>query len=401
MPRNGMVKTNMENAEEMRKYRIKLIRDAVAWKKPDRIANVSMFQAWQILDAGCKLSEAMSDYGVLEKITREHIEKYNWDLMVNDGSRNPFLLYEALGAETYNINDAEESINHDDIFYCSQDELEEMAGDFWKFIWDKGMGRKYSFWDPHNIDVDVIQNAIAKAGDHAAYQMRMSKIFAEEYGIPAFCAPYFSPQPVIENIFWNIRGIKGMSIDMRRNTAGFDALIDSLNEKFFDPAFKAFENLPDGTFADACFESGTTFLCQNTLNMKQWEKYYWPYVKKTLDTCVRKNYTYSIFPEGQVLRFADYFNDYPKGLLNFMLENDDVFEFRKTMPNCAIMGGMDTLLLDSGTAGECVDLAKKLIDELGTEGGYIMTQTKLGTFRNDGNPVNVKAVCDFVRDYRF
>ena len=44
--------------------------------------------------------------------------------------------------------------------------------------------------------------------------------------------------------------------------------------------------------------------------------------------------------------------------------------------------------------------AKRLCCELGGEGGYMMTQTKIGTFRADGKRENVQAVCDFVRDFR-
>ena len=90
-----------KQAKALQEKRIKIFRDSCAFKKPERIGIVSMFQSWQILDAGYKLSEAMTNYDLLEKIVREHVEKYNWDLMVNDGTRNPFLLYQALGSTAY------------------------------------------------------------------------------------------------------------------------------------------------------------------------------------------------------------------------------------------------------------------------------------------------------------
>ena len=389
-----------QEIQQLRQYRTQIIRDAVAWKKPDRIGLVSMFQAWQILDAGYKLSDAMNDLGLLEKITREHIEKYNWDLVINDGTRNPFKLYEALGAKTYAINDELESINHDDFAYCEADEIKELSKDYYAFIWDKAMTKSFDFWDKNEIDLERIQKAADAKQMYMNYSFRMMNVFTEEYGLASFMAPYFAPQPVIENIYWNIRGIKGMSIDMRRDPKAFDDMVDALNALFYYPSLEVFRSLPAGPFTQACFESGTTFLCQNTLNRKQWDKYYWPYVKKVLDICVEKNYSYSIFSEGEVLRFRDNFTEYEKGVLNFMLEKDDVFEFRKQIPNACIMGGMDNYLLNSGTKQQCVDAAKRLIDELGSEGGYVMTQTKIGTFRNDGKAENIKAVNDFVLDYR-
>ena len=47
-----------------------------------------------------------------------------------------------------------------------------------------------------------------------------------------------------------------------------------------------------------------------------------------------------------------------------------------------------------------LDLAKKLCEDLGGDGGYLMTQTKIGTFRADGKRENVLAVSEFVQNYR-
>ncbi len=385
--------------KETAMYRTKLFRDAVAWKKPDRIPNVSMFQLWQVLDAGYKLSEAMSDYTIMEKVTREHQEKYNFDMLVNTGVRNPFLVYKALGSDSYIINDENESINHTDVYYCTHDELGELAADYWKFIWEKAMPQKFPFWGGE-FDLDVLQNAIDKRTEYFNFAMHINKVLADEYGMPAFCAPKPVPAVAIETVFSYIRGIKGMSIDMRKEPRKLEALIETLNEQFYYPAMEKLKTMPAGQDPNTCFDMGTTFLCQNMMSVAQWDKFYWPYLKPILDLINEKGWTYSIFPEGAVMRFVDYFKDYPKGMLSFMLENDDCFEFRKNLPNAAIMGGMSNLLLGSGSKQECIDLAKRLIDELGTEGGYMMTQTKIGTFRSDANPENLKAVCDFVLNYR-
>ena len=80
-------------------------------------------------------------------------------------------------------------------------------------------------------------------------------------------------------------------------------------------------------------------------------------------------------------------------------EQDDVFELRKELPNVAILGGMPVSLLGTGTKEQCLDRVKWLFEELGKEGGFMLTQDKMVSFRNDANPENVKAVCKFVREY--
>jgi hypothetical protein len=100
-----------------------------------------------------------------------------------------------------------------------------------------------------------------------------------------------------------------------------------------------------------------------------------------------------------MLRFAEFFQDIPKGRILYQLEQDDIFEVRKRLPNLAIVGGMPTELLGRGTKQECVDYAKKLIDTLGD--GFVLSQNKMMSFRKDAVRENVLAVNEFVRSYRY
>ena len=107
-----------------------------------------------------------------------------------------------------------------------------------------------------------------------------------------------------------------------------------------------------------------------------------------------------VFTEGSILRYADYFKDYPRGVLSFHLEQDDPFEFREKLPNIAIIGGMTTDMLSKGSKEDCVAYARELIDGLGKDGGYIFSENKMLSFRGDAKAENLSAVCRFVRDYR-
>ena len=149
-----------------------------------------------------------------------------------------------------------------------------------------------------------------------------------------------------------------------------------------------------------CFDASLMMLAHNILNPKQFERFYWPSLKKLLDAYAGKGMSVRIFTEGSILRYADYFKDYPKGILSFHLEQDDPFEFREKLPNVAIIGGMTTDLLSKGSVTDCLAYAKRLCDELGSEGGYIFSENKMLSFRGDAKAENLAAVCRFVRDYR-
>ena len=102
-----------------------------------------------------------------------------------------------------------------------------------------------------------------------------------------------------------------------------------------------------------------------------------------------------IYIEDAIARFADYFSDVPKGSAIMHLEMDDIFEMRKLLPGMPLAGGMTTDLLGRGTPQECVEWAKVLCNELGS--GFIMSQNKMLSFRNDCRRENLLAVNDFVR----
>ena len=106
-----------------------------------------------------------------------------------------------------------------------------------------------------------------------------------------------------------------------------------------------------------------------------------------------------IFSENTMLQFYEYFQDVPKGHLIIHVELDDIFEARKKLPNICFAGGMPADLLGYADEQTCIDYAKKLIDEIGRDGGYIFSQNKMMSFRNDCKRENLLAVTNFVHNY--
>ncbi|MCJ7836614.1 hypothetical protein MUB23_14590 [Cuneatibacter sp. NSJ-177] len=387
--------------QEQKQYRTKLIRDAsMMQKKPDRVPHVSFFVTWKILDAGYKLSEAMNDYAIMEKVVRRHQEEYGFDAIFEYGGRNAIRIPAALGGTTYSINDEAGTVNYKDKAICEHDELEELAADPQNFFYEKGMARKYPCWADGTVTAEDVQRAIDEQSKFIQYHINITRIMNEEYGMPNFTAPNGFAYAGLDFLFNTIRGIKGLSIDMRRDPAKVEEAIAALNELYFTPGLNVLKNAPEGPNMDYCFDYDITLLCHTILNQKQFERFLWPDLKAVLDVLAEKKKTLRLFMEGSSKRFWEYLKDYPKGMITMHPEQDDVFDVRKELPNCAILGGMPVSLLGNGTRQQCLDRTKLLCDELGKDGGFILCQDKMVSFRNDANPENVHAVCEFVREYR-
>lgn len=386
--------------EELRLYRAKLFRDASSLeRKPEKIPHMSFFVTWKILDAGYKLSEAMNDYDIMEKVVRRHQEKYGFDCILEMGARNAIRIPMALGNCSYYVNDEAGTVNYVDKSICEHDELRELAAGVKKFFWEKGMARKYDKWANGTVTLEDMQKVVDEQTAFMQYMGRISQIMQNEYALPPYAAPRGYGYIGLDFMFNTVRGIRGLSIDMRKDKGALQEACAALNEIYYKPGIDALRAAPVGPAMHAAFDYDLTLLCHTILNNKQFAEYLWPFMKETLDVLAEKKMTVRLFMEGSSKRFWSYFKDVPKGVIVMHPEQDDVFELRKELPNVAILGGMPVSLLGTGTKEQCVERVRRLFEELGKDGGFMLTQDKMVSFRNDANPENVKAVCDFVREY--
>ena len=388
------------NTKELKQQRIRLFRDAAAFKKTERIPYLSAAVTWKILDAGYKISEAMTDFAVMERCVRHFLDKYPVDAVMDLGIRNQFNVTEAFGPGGYYYY-TDETVGIHDHAHCTVDTLEEYLNDPEKYIWERILPEKYGE-DWAKKDKATWQRTFKEYMAYTKFVIHMANVTGKEYGIPSM-APNNPMKGAIqfgiEELEANLLGIKQLSLAMRRSPDKIDSFIARWDAEHIDPLVEKVRS-GKGPSEKYCFDASIMMLAQNILNPKQFDRWYWPSLEKLLDAYAEKNMSVRIFAEGSVIRYAEHFAKYPKGVLSFHLEQDDPFEFRKALPNAAIIGGMTTDLLSKSSAEDCVDYAKRLCDELGAEGGYIFSENKMLSFRSDARAENLSAVCNFVRNYR-
>ncbi len=375
--------------------RKQILRDATNFKKTDRIPTTSNYWTWLILDAGYKLSEGLYDYDILYKAVTDFHKKYCFDLYNYFGDRNPFRVADAAGGNSYEIDDESGLICLKDRCYMKEDEYPLLIENHYKFVWTvitrrssknlSGPGCEEAFFETVK-EMNLFNESNARIRD----------TYVHEYGVPVPAElSVRAPSEMLMNIY---RGIKNFSVDLRRRYGEVKAACDVIAATAgLDAAVGALDG-PCGE--EAAFDVWSTFLAHSILNQRQFEDLFWKYIKKILDKCVEKNKQFYIFCESEFLRFADYIKDVPKGTILFAPEVDNVFELRKALPNIAIAGGMTPELLGGGTKEQCIDYAKKLAEELGKDGGFVMGQTKMMTYRNDARSENILAVQEFCRNCR-
>ncbi len=376
--------------ETLLKERLRIYDDAINCRKPSRVPTMSNAYTWKIFDSDtkAKLSVATSDWALMEKIVREHIERYHFDGHQCYGIRNNSNIGRILGDTQHVINDETGAVYALDRELMKPDEYHEFVEDIAMFHWTKFLPRKFG-----ELTFGQMEDVVKATMDFGAYWQKITKIAVNEYGIPLTNQGYLLHP--LEQIFTAYRGIKAFSNDMRR--------IPEKMVEFTNAAESAFLNDFDATIAmpkDALIcNTYTAFLVTSIMSQKQWEKFYYPTFKKMIEKLVKQNRSMYVFVEAEFMRYYEYFQNIPSGHLIVHVEKDDVFEIKKKLPNICVAGGMSVDLLGKATPQRCVDRAKKLVEELGGS-GYVFSQDKMMSFPYDATRENMLAVQDFVLNYK-
>ena len=390
----------MDRSSEM-PYRAQLFYDAVKKeKRPDRIPIFSNAWNWKIFDAGYTLSEALYDFKKETKAIEHYFREYPTDCMYETGTRNPFSFTQYFGSDKdYIIDDEKQIMSYLDKSYLDASEYDELILDPNKFIWEKLIPRKC-----HNIQKGrngktYIEGTFAFIKYVVAYN-NLGPMLAKKFGAVTLydaSAPFYlmvGPDILVDFF----RGIKGVSVDMRRMPEKVKAACLAL-DSVYEPDMSAYAG-PDGHNTANAFDGVMAFLAHTIFSAKQFDTFFMPYIRKAADFAAAHDKTVLIFSEGSAERLYDLYRDLPAGYFCILPETDDVFKMKKELPNICIAGGMPSSILRSKSPEECVEYAKKLCDEMGADGGYIFSQDKMLSMPSDCRPENMKATCEFVYSYR-
>jgi hypothetical protein len=189
-----------------------------------------------------------------------------------------------------------------------------------------------------------------------------------------------------------IRSSKGMMLDMYRQPDKLMALIDKLLPTTIDTAL-ALAEMSGNPRVFMAINRGADGL----MSLQQFEKFYWPGFKQVVLAVVDAGLTPVIHFQGCFDTRLEYFAEFPRGRVIGLFDRTDVFKAKEIVGDTmCIAGNMPLTLLRAGTPEEIKDYAKRLIDVVGKDGGFIMSSN---TVLDDADPARVRIWMDFTRQY--
>ncbi|MBC7248643.1 MAG: hypothetical protein H5T62_00020 [Anaerolineae bacterium] len=135
------------------------------------------------------------------------------------------------------------------------------------------------------------------------------------------------------------------------------------------------------------------------MSLAQFEKFYWPQLKEVMLALIDAGITPWVYYEGVWDQRLQYLAELPKGKSIGSFQDSDIFKVKEVVGDTmCIMGGMPLSLLKKGTPPERVrEYTKKLCQEVGKGGGYVMTTNVMELEGCD--PELIKVWVDATKEY--
>ncbi len=134
------------------------------------------------------------------------------------------------------------------------------------------------------------------------------------------------------------------------------------------------------------------------MSPQQYEKFYWPSLKKVMDALIDEGLICMMFAEGGYnTRLETVKGDFPKGSVIWWFDQTDMALAKKILGDkFAIQGNVPSSLMVTGSPEEVKACCRKLIETCGEGGGYIMAA---GCIAENPKLENLQAMMEAIREY--
>jgi uroporphyrinogen-III decarboxylase len=415
------IKFRDAKAEKVYKERATRHRKAIMCEIPDRVPVQLPASNFPAYHAGYTMKQVMNDYEAMERAWLKFMDDFydDMDMFRGPGEVHPAPAMEAvdykalkwpghgLGDEVNTYQFVEEAI----MDAGEYDALIEDLSDFsFRFLVPRTVGTlkplvnfpplntlmflflmvAYPFADPA---MRAAFQSLIKAGEEIEkwrrHIMAIDKA-SREAGFPSsFGGLAIAPFDVIADF---LRGTKGVILDMYRCPEKLLEAVDRVTEITITRILAALNASGGFTVTFPLHKGDDTFMSR-----RQFEKFYWPSLKKVMDALIEEGISMRMVAEGRYNQRLEYIHDFPKGWVTWHFDQTDMANAKKMVGGtCCISGNVPASVMITGTAREAKECCRKLIETCAPGGGYILAG---GAAATEAKAENLRAFMEASREY--
>ena len=189
-----------------------------------------------------------------------------------------------------------------------------------------------------------------------------------------------------------LRGTKGVIMDLFRRPDKVKAACDRLVPVAVNWAMRRAGTLDSPLCFMPLHKGADGFMSD-----EQFNTFYWPSLRAVLLGLIDQGMIPFLFAEGRYATRLEAIMDLPKGKTVWLFDQTDMAKAKKTIGQVAcIQGNVPLSLLYAGTPERTADYVRRLIDEAGQGGGFILD---LGAVADAGRDENLEAMIKTAKEY--
>jgi uroporphyrinogen-III decarboxylase len=408
-------------AETMYHERVTRMKKVMMCQEPDRVPVQVPSANFPAYYSGYNLKRVMNDYEALEKSWIRFMNDFYEDMdsfmgpgFVHSAPAMEIIDYKSYKWPGHGIGDDVSSYQFVEEAIMEAEEYDDFIEDPSDFSFRKLLPRTVGTLKPladfpalntllflslmaaypfANPDMRAAFQSLIKAGEELEkwqkHVMAVNKASLEA-GFPAAMGGLaIAPFDVIADF---LRGTKGAILDMYRCPEKLLEVVDLLTKLTIKRIVSTVNATGGFSVAFPLHKGDDTFMSR-----KQFEKFYWPSLKKVMDALIEEGIMVTLFAEGQYNHRLEYIGDFPKGWVTWMFDKTDMANAKKMVgKTCCIAGNVPASVMLTGTAREVKESCRNLIEVCAPGGGYILAG---GAAASEITAENLRAFMEAAKEY--
>jgi hypothetical protein len=214
----------------------------------------------------------------------------------------------------------------------------------------------------------------------------------ESRGVQSFTGVAISPP---FDFFSMGRSLKEFSIDLHRRPEKVLAAMEAITPGLIEAAIGGQTMISQATrWGYRTNFIGATRGSATFISPKMFEKFNWPYIKQIALALIDVGITPLFHFDSDWTPMLEFFKDLPKGKCVLELDSvTDIFKAKQVLAgHMCLMGDVPAALLTLGTPDQVTAYVKRLCEEVGDGGGYILSSGC--SVPVDAKPANLRAMLE-------
>jgi hypothetical protein len=413
------IKFSSPKAEKNYRERALRFINAYRVEKPDRVPVSLPVGNWPAYMAGTDVHTVMYDYDKARQAWRKFYDEFETDTAVTPGMVLPARVYDLLDYKLYSwpghgLPKSATGIQFVEGEYMNDDEYDLLIknpSDFWMRSYIPRVFGAFEPWKLLSTFTSIIEAPAAWFMPYTRPELQASAqrlidvgkeltIWSKsigEFGQWAQASGYPATRMVFakapfDTIGDTLRGTKGIIRDMFRRPEKLLEAIDVVTDFTIRQTIEA-ANASKAITAFYPLHKGA----DGFMSPKQFEKFYWPSLKKVIDALAKEGIRSELFAEGSYTSRLETVNEFPKSTVGWLFDKTDMVKAKTILGKiCCISGNVPTSLMVTGGPKDVKEYCRKLIEVCAPGGGFILAG---GAHVDQGNPDNLRAMMEAAKEY--